>query len=61
MAQNEARKVGRPPVAPVAAELHLRIPATIYDAIAVKALRRKVPVNAVIREALQQYVEQSWN
>lgn len=56
MAQDETRKVGRPPIAAEAWELHCRVPVTIYDALATEAIQRRVTVNRVIREALQAYI-----
>jgi hypothetical protein len=56
MAQNEARPVGRPPIAADVVDLHTRVPAPIYDAIAVEAIRRGIPVARVVREVLQEHV-----
>lgn len=59
MAQDSTREVkrGRPPIAAVVADLHTRVPAPVYDAIAIEAIRRKVTVARVVREALEAHIE----
>lgn len=36
--------------------MHLRVPAPIYDRIAVEALRRQLPVNEIVRQALVAHI-----
>jgi predicted HicB family RNase H-like nuclease len=59
MAETEtgAVKRGRPPIGPDAADMHLRVPAVIYDRIAVEAIRKCVPVNEIVRRALQAHID----
>jgi predicted HicB family RNase H-like nuclease len=57
MAQEPSRPVGRPPLASSVWDLHVRVPVPLYDAIATKAVREGVPVNQVIRQALQDFVD----
>jgi predicted HicB family RNase H-like nuclease len=59
MGQDQSRPVGRPPIADVVADLHTRLPAQVYDAIAVEAWRRGVSVAQVAREALVTHVASS--
>lgn len=58
MAQDEtgAVKRGRPPIGPDAADMHLRVPANLYDKIAVEAIRKGLPVNEIVRQALQAHI-----
>jgi hypothetical protein len=51
------RSVGRPRVGPDAYDLHVLLPAALTDTLSRIALRRKVPLTAVVREALNEYVE----
>jgi predicted HicB family RNase H-like nuclease len=59
MDETQARPVGRPPIAAVVADLHTRVPAQVYDAIAVEAIRRGIPLAQVVREVLVTHVEDS--
>ena len=52
-----AVKRGRPPIGPDAADMHLRVPAKLYDRIAVEAIRKCLPVNEIVRQALQAHID----